>query len=103
MNTTPKTNALSMKLFQLTEIVKLAAFAAEARRTLSRIQEVSDCHPDFKQTMADHVSAMGDWAEREDVAGSVLSYVAEQLEEVNSGFFEVTHGLGQAATEGGAA
>jgi len=103
MITTVKTNALSVKLFHLTEIVKLAAFAAEARRTLSRIHEVADCHPHFKQIIADHVSAMGDWQEREDNLGGVLDNVVRQLEEVNSEFTETVHDLARATKNGGAA
>lgn len=34
-DTASKADALSLKLYHLTEIVRLAAFAAEARRTLS--------------------------------------------------------------------
>jgi hypothetical protein len=100
---TSKANALSVQMHHLIGVVKLAAFAAEARRTLDRIREVADCYPHFKQTIADHVPAMGDWQEREDNAGEVLDYVARQMDEVRSEFTETVHDLARVKKNGGAA
>lgn len=97
-----KANALSMQMYHLIGIVKLAAFAAEARRTLEGIRELADYRPEIKQAIADHVSAMADWRERDDNSGEMLEYVARQLEEVNGEFTETVHGLAW-AKKGGAA
>lgn len=69
---TTTADVLSLKLYHLTEIVKLAAFAAEYQR-----------------------------AEAEGDTSGVLYYVAEQLQEVNSEFTESVHGLAR-ALKGGA-
>lgn len=98
---TSKANALSMQMYNLIGIIKLAAFAAEAGRTLDGIRDVTDYRVDVKQAIADSVSAMGDWRERDDNAGEVLDYVARQLEEVRSEFAETVHGLAR-AKKGGA-
>lgn len=100
---TSKANALSMQMYNLIGIVKLAAFAAEARRTLDGIRDVTDYRVDVNQAIADSVSAMGDWRERDDNAGEVLDYVARQLEEVRSEFTETVHDLARAKKKGGAA
>lgn len=79
-------NAISLKLQNLTEIIKMAAFAAEARRTLGEIQDVARLMPDFKTTLKDETSNPNAWSELEDNTADVLDYVARQLQEVNGQF-----------------
>ena len=71
---TTTADVLSLKLYHLTEIVKLAAFATENQRE----------------------AAEGD-------TSGVLYYVAEQLQAVNSEFTETVHDLARARKNGGAA
>ena len=99
---TSKADALSMQMYHLIGVVKLAAFAAEARRTLDGIRDLTDCHVEVKQAIDGSVSAMSDWRERDDNAGEVLDYVARQLDEVRSEFTETVHDLARAAKNGGA-
>lgn len=79
-------NDISLKLYNLTQIVKMAAFAAEARRTLSEVQDLARCTPEFKTTLYDGTSNPNNWAELEDNTADVLDYVARQLEKVNGEF-----------------
>ena len=96
-----KADTLSLQMYNLIGIVKLAAFAAEARRTLDAIRDLAHCRADVKQAIEDHVSAPSDWRERDDNAGEVLDYVARQLEEVNSEFTDAVHGLAWTIKTGG--
>ena len=89
---TDKADDLSSRLNQLTEIVKLAAFAADARRTLVAIQEATHYRPDM-QKVIDNVPLAHNWLTHECNVGEVLSYVADQLEEVNDGFTDGVYGL----------
>ena len=77
---------LSLKLYHLTEIVKLAAFAAEARRTLKEIQWVMDYRPDMQEAISNDVRCCNNWAEMPDASADVLANVARQLEAVNDEF-----------------
>ncbi|ABM37952.1 hypothetical protein [Polaromonas naphthalenivorans] len=98
---TDKADDLSLRLYNLTEIVKLAAFAADARRTLAGIREATQYRPEM-QKFIDSVPASSNWLVHECNAGEVLSYVACQLEEVNTGFTDGTYSLSR-LKKGGAA
>lgn len=81
-------NTISLQLKNLTAIVKLAAFAAEARRTLSEIQDLARHLPDLKTTLKDEISNPNSWAGLEDNTSDVLDYVARQMEKINGEFTE---------------
>ena len=91
-----KANDLSLKLYQLTEIVKLAAFSAEARRTLKGIENAKIYRPEIEKVIADAVTASNNWLEMEDATGNVLAYVARQLDEVNGDFTQNLYDLADA-------
>jgi hypothetical protein len=79
---------ISMMLSNLTAMVKLAAFATEARRTLAEIDNALHFRPEIQKVVHDYVSNSAQWAVLEDNTGDVLSYVARQLEKVNDDFTE---------------
>ena len=85
---TDKVYDLSLKLYHLTEIVKLAAFAAEARRTLKEIQRVVDWNPVMQEAISNSVRCANNWAAMPDASADVLADVARQLETVNDEFNE---------------
>ena len=89
---------LSFKLLNLTEIVKLAAFAAEARRTLTAINSLSCALPDMGDTVRQCVNSPRAWMDREDNAGQVLLYVADELESARQAFEESRDALALAAS-----
>ncbi len=89
---------ISLKLCNLTEIVKLAAFAAEARRTLEEIKNVMHYRPEMQKVIKDGVLNASNWSELEDNTGDVLGYVARQLEKVNDDFTQNLYGLAHAKT-----
>lgn len=97
---TREADALSLKLYHLTEIVKLAAFSAEARRTLKGIDDATAWHPEMKGFIEDAVSASNNWLELEDAASNVLVYVAGQLEEIKLDFTQSLCDLASVKTGG---
>ena len=88
-----KVNDLSLTLYQLTEIVKLAAFSAEARRTLKGIDNAKSYRPEMEKVIEDAVTASNNWLQMEDATGNVLAYVARQLDEVNGDFTQNVYDL----------
>ena len=95
---TARFDAISLTLYNLTEIVKLAAFAAEARRTLTCIHDTLHYRQEMKQVICDSVSNSAQWAELEDNTADVLDYVARQLRVVNREFDENFYGPSPART-----
>lgn len=89
---------ISLTLHNLTEIVKLAAFAAEARRTLTEIDYTLQYRPEIKEVIRDSVLSAAQWSEMEDNTGDVLDYIARQLKQVNGDFNKNFHDLAPAKT-----
>jgi hypothetical protein len=85
---TAKADELSLKLYHLTKIVRLAAFATESRRTLQGIENALFFRPEMQEVLADAVPCFNNWAEMEDATSDVLCYAADQLEEISGGFTE---------------
>lgn len=97
---------LALKLHNLTELVKLAAFAVEARRTLTGISDELRYQPEMQAAITDGVRHSTSWADLEDNTGDVLNYVSSELVDLNSEFTGAVYSLAYAAhgaQEGGAA
>ena len=90
---TDKADDLSFQLNRLTGLVKLAAFAVEARRVLSGIHEAANYRPELEKAVMNAVPASNSWLAMDDNVGEVLDYVAQQLEEVNTGFTDSVYSL----------
>ena len=73
----------SLALYKLTNLVKLAAFACEARRTLEGIDGALTYQPKAKEAISQQVSYSNNWSEFEDVTAHVLQDVALQMEALN--------------------
>jgi hypothetical protein len=95
-----KADALSLTLHNLTEIVRLAAFAAESRRTLEGIKNAMHFRPEMQEVIDGAVPYASNWLEMEDTTGEVLRYTADQLEEVKSEFTESLYDLARAMPTG---
>ena len=90
---TDKADDLSLQLNRLTDLVKLAAFAVEARRVLGEIHEAKSRQPELDKANMKAVPASNSWLTMDDNAGEILSYVAVQLEKVNDGFTDNMYSL----------
>ena len=80
---TARFDAISLTLCNITEIVKLAAFAAETRRTLEGIRNALHYREEMQEVIRGSVTNSSNWTEMEDPSGNVLDYVAVQLEQIN--------------------
>ena len=93
---TAKSGEISSTLYHLTAIVRLAAFAAEARRTLTGIDDALHYREEMQVIIRGSVLKSAQWAMLEDSAGQVLDYVACQLEKVADDFTENFDDMGPA-------
>lgn len=103
-----KADDLSLKLFNLTEIVKLASFAVEARRVLQGIKDAAACNPDMEKFIGNSSECPHTWTEMDDSTGNVLNHLARELGAVNISFTQAVYDLidiktGNADKNGGAA
>ena len=73
----------SLALYRLTNIIKLAAFAAESRRVLSGIDDALTYEPKAKEVLHNAINARMSWVDFDDVTGDVLQDVAMQLDMLN--------------------
>ena len=67
-------------VYALRNIVMLAAFACEARRTLSELDIVAKLVPELDATLTRLVDHRGEWSTYEDTTANVLRYVADELD-----------------------
>ena len=91
----------SLALFHINNVVRLAAFACEARRTLQGIDDVLQYQPDVRESIADRVPAARNWTAFDDVASDVLQNLSTQIqalsESIDMRCFEVPKSSGGAA------
>ncbi len=90
-----KGDELSLKLHNITEIVKLAAFAAESRRVLEGIENMCAYLPDVKTYVKNSSEGANTWLDMPDATGTVLQYLAKELETINEGFSKTVSDMAQ--------
>lgn len=79
----PATQDTTSQLYELHNLLRLCAFAAEARRTLREIslcEEVGIIPKDVQHKLSDSIYARGNWRELPDYLGPVLNDMAERVE-----------------------
>ena len=96
---TDKAEDLSLRLSHLTSLVKLAAFATEARRVLSGIHEAVSYRPELAQAIMAATPCSNSWRAMNDNSGEILSYVACQLGKVNTEFTDSVYSLSRKAAD----
>lgn len=96
---TNKAEDLSMQLIDITQLVELAAFAAEARRTLNAIQRLKRFDPVVCKTIDLHVKCPDDWGSFPDSSGLVLHEIGRQLEKINTAFTKTVFDLANGEEE----
>ena len=70
----------SLALYHIKNVVLLAAFACEARRTLKSTSNALQYHAEARSSVEELVRAPNNWGEFENVAGDVLQHVASQID-----------------------
>ena len=73
----------SIHLNSLNQIIKLCAFATEARRTLNDIDQYKSISPDFDKAIFKHIDACNEWSTHSDDVGSVLRDVSYQIDKLS--------------------
>lgn len=76
---TARKTSSDVKVMALKSMVEVAAFAAEAQRTLEGIQYAGKVFPEVDKAIRQNVSASGNWAVMELPIGDLLSHVASEL------------------------
>ncbi|MEI8170865.1 MAG: hypothetical protein WCG50_14390 [Rhodoferax sp.] len=71
---------LSEKFFYLGKVTQMAAFAAEARRTLELYSSQADYFPDFKNSLKNCNESVNNWRSFDDTSGDVLQQIACQID-----------------------
>lgn len=96
------TNAdnLHCKAWGLAQVVKLAAFAAEARRTLTGIEDALTHRPKVRDDLRNHVFQMAAWSEMHDPTGDALTYVAGEMEVIAGSLCNLTYSMASRLTAG---
>jgi hypothetical protein len=72
----------SSRLSELNLVVKLCAFAAEARRALGDIEILADTNPVFQEIMQRRIETPTEWAVHDDVVGVVLKSVSLEIDQL---------------------
>lgn len=80
---------LSQQLQNISHIVQLCAFAAEARRVLGDIDLAAEVSPSLGESLDRLVEARAEWSCHDDNLGIVLRAVAIQIDAAH----ELVHGL----------
>ena len=76
------TDKIEGELFQIRNIVGLSAFAAEARRVLSGLDQVVEMHPATGNLLSQLISSPRNWHEYGDFSGDVLNDVRQRLDDL---------------------
>lgn len=79
----PAAQDTTSQLHELHNLLRLCAFAAEARRTLREIslcEEVGIIPKDVQHKLSNSIHARGNWSELPDYLGPVLNDMAERIE-----------------------
>ena len=92
---------LSYKLDGICELLKLAAFASEARKALESIHQVLPYYPKVAARISANMDAANEWTTFEDNTGSVLQLIARQLSECNQKNVQATYALERTTLKGG--
>jgi hypothetical protein len=71
---------IQTSMIDTTNVLKLARFAAEARRTLQGIEDLGRQNPEVASAIGESVEAPREWQVCEDVLGQVLGHTAHQLQ-----------------------
>lgn len=87
-----KADDLGMKLYGLTQVVKLAAFAAEARKALSSLEDAFEHRPKVRDDLRAH-AYLTDWQEMPDTSSEALQYIVQELEQANEEFTDQSYRL----------
>ena len=74
-------------------MLRVCAFAAEARRTLTDIEDALVYRDKAREDLRSHVYAMTNWAELRDTSGDALEFVAQEMAAAMEESVDLIYGL----------
>lgn len=69
-------------LYEVHSVLRLAAFAAEARRVLDSISVARELSPDLDKAITNAVTEPNEWQSLPDASAEVLTAVADRLSDI---------------------
>ena len=75
---TDKADDMGMKVYGLASMLKLAAFAAEARKALVSLEAAFEHRPKVRDDLHNH-AYLSDWQEMPDASADALQFIAQEM------------------------
>lgn len=97
---TSKADAASMRVYGLASMLKVCAFAAEARRTLTEIEDRLTWRDKVREDLRVHINHMTNWQEMPDASSEALQYIAQELAQANEEFANLSYRLANRLRDG---
>lgn len=97
---TSKADALSMRVYGLASMLKLAAFAAEARKALVSLEAAFEHRPKVRDDLRAHAHLSG-WDTLPDASADALLFVAVELSQTMEESTELSYRLARHLREHG--
>ena len=88
-----RADELSGRLNGAFNLLRLAAFAAEARRTLDEIELALSYRDKVREDLRAHVSHMTNWQDMPDASAEALQFIAQMVEQTQGEFTELAYQL----------
>lgn len=89
---TSKADALSMRVYGLASMLKVAAFAAEARKALVSLEAAFEHRPKVRDDLHNHAH-LANWSEMPDASSDALQFIAQELVQANEEFANLSYRL----------
>ena len=89
---TSKADALSLRVYGLASMLKVAAFAAEARKALVSLEAAFEHRPKVRDDLHNHAH-LANWSEMPDASSDALQFIAQEFELVMEQNAEMIYGL----------
>lgn len=96
---TTKADQISMKAYGLAQVLKVCAFAAEARRTLTELEFALSYRDKVREDLSNHVHHLTNWAEMRDTSGDALEFIAQEMSAAMEEGVNLVYGLAHRLTD----
>ena len=89
---TDKADDMSMKAYGLASMLKLAAFAAEARKALVSLEAAFEHRPKVRDDLRAH-AYLSDWEMMPDASADALQFIAQEMAAAMEQSVDLVYGL----------
>ncbi len=88
--------ALHLKLYYSTKLLKLVALKSETVRVLLDVETLLESCPDTRRMLRQNVNDMTGWQDQKDPTAEILDYLAHEIEEASNGLLDLAFDRSQA-------